>query len=149
MKKVNIICVGKIKEKYLADGISEYAKRLSKYCELKIMQLNDYDGANGVKKESDEILQALRGYVILLDIGGALLSSEQLSESMQKAYVDGSSEISFVIGGSFGVSEQVKTKADLKISFGRFTYPHMLMRLILSEQIYRAFTIDANTPYHK
>ena len=148
MKKVNLLCVGKIKDKYLRDGIEEYAKRLSRYCSFCINELPDVSGADEVKAESDALLTKLKGYVILCDIGGKLLTSPELSEVMDKAYLT-QSEITFVIGGSEGVDERVRNKADLRLSFGRVTFPHQLMRLMLTEQIYRAFNITANTPYHK
>lgn len=148
MKKVNLLCVGKIKEKYLRDGIDEYCKRLSRFCEFKIVEIPDINSPDAVKRESDGLLQKLKGFVVLCDIGGKTLSSVELSESMEKAYLN-SPEITFVIGGSEGYDDRVRAKSDLSISFGRVTFPHQLMRLMLCEQIYRAFNISENTPYHK
>lgn len=148
MKKVNLLCVGKIKEKYLRDGIEEYAKRLSRFCSFSEIQLPDISGEDEVKRESDDILSKIKGYVILCDIDGKQLSSEQISQTMDKAYLT-NSEITFIIGGSRGVDERVKSRADLRLSFGKATLPHQLMRLVLTEQIYRAFNISENTPYHK
>lgn len=148
MKKTTILCVGKIKEKYLTDGIAEYAKRLSRYCEFSVVEIPDEAGDAEVKKESDALLTRLRGYVILLDLGGKELSSPELAEAVDRAYLT-SPEITFVIGGSKGVDERVRAKANLRVSFGKVTYPHQLMRLILAEQIYRAFNILSGTPYHK
>ena len=148
MKKVNLVCVGKIKEKYLRDGIEEYAKRLSRFCSFNIVELPDVAGENEVKKESDAILSKLKGFVIVCDIGGKLLSSPELSSAMDKAYLT-NSDITFVIGGSEGFDERVRKEANLIVSFGRVTFPHQLMRLMLTEQIYRAFNITENTPYHK
>ena len=148
MKKVNLLCVGKIKEKYLRDGIEEYAKRLQRYCSFCITELNDVSGVDEVKVESDALLSKMKGFVILCDIEGKLLTSPQLSDAMEKAYLT-QPEITFIIGGSEGVDERVRNRADLRISFGRVTFPHQLMRLMLTEQIYRAFNIAANTPYHK
>lgn len=148
MKKVNLVCVGKIKEKYLRDGIEEYAKRLSRFCSFNIVELPDIAGENEVKKESDAILSKLKGFVIVCDIGGKLLSSPELSSAMDKAYLT-NSDITFVIGGSEGFDERVRKEANLSVSFGRVTFPHQLMRLMLTEQIYRAFNISENTPYHK
>lgn len=148
MKKVTVLCVGKIKERYLTDGIAEYAKRLSRYCEFSVAEIPDYADANAVKKESDGLLAKIRGYCILLDLKGKMVTSPELSEIMDKAYLT-SPEITFVIGGSEGVDERVRARADERIAFGKVTYPHQLMRLILTEQIYRAFNISANTPYHK
>lgn len=148
VKKATILCVGKIKEKYLADGIAEYAKRLSRYCGFSVVEIPDETGDAEVKKESDALLARLRGYVILLDLGGKELSSPDFAEAVDRAYLT-SPEITFVIGGSKGVDERVRAKANLCVSFGKVTYPHQLMRLILAEQIYRAFNILAGTPYHK
>ena len=148
MKKVNLLCVGKIKEKYLRDGIEEYAKRLSRFCSFNEIQLSDCSGDDEVKRESDDILSKVKGFVVLCDIKGKQLSSEEISEVMDKAYLT-NSEITFIIGGSRGVDERVRAKADLRLSFGNATFPHQLMRLLLTEQIYRAFNISENTPYHK
>jgi 23S rRNA (pseudouridine1915-N3)-methyltransferase len=150
MKKINIVCVGKIKEKYIADGIAEYLKRASRFASVNIIELNDYatNSAECVRKESDEILAAIRGYVIALDIFGAQKSSEEIALTLDKAFVS-NPEVTFVIGGSCGYDDRVRAAADLRLSFGRATFPHQLMRLMLSEQIYRALTITAGTPYHK
>lgn len=153
MKKVTLLCLGKIKEKFLTDGIAEYAKRLQKYCDFKVIELADYpDREDSVRLESAliiERLSALSGYKILFDIAGELVSSPELSKLLNAAYCRGNSEVMFIIGASSGVDERVRALADKKISFGRVTYPHQLMRLIASEQIYRAFTIADNAPYHK
>ena len=148
MKKATILCVGKIKEKYFTDGIAEYAKRLGRFCDFSVVEIPDEAGDTEVKKESDALLAKLRGYVVLLDIGGKELSSPEFAEVIDRAYLT-APEITFVIGGSRGVDDRVRAKADIRVSFGRVTYPHQLMRLILSEQIYRAFNILAGTPYHK
>ncbi len=148
MKKVTVLCVGKIKEQYITDGIREYAKRIGRFAELKIDELPDECGDSEVRRESDAILKKLKGCVVLCDIGGKQLSSPELAEFMERTYLT-APEITFVIGGSAGVDERVRAKADLRLSFGRVTYPHQLMRLILTEQIYRAFTITAGLPYHK
>lgn len=148
MKKVTVLCVGKIKEKYLTDGIAEYAKRLSRYCSFSLTELPDISGENEVRKESDALLSKMKGYCILLDLSGKQVTSPELSAIMDKAYLS-APEITFIIGGSEGVDERVRARADERIAFGKVTYPHQLMRLILAEQIYRAFNISANTPYHK
>ncbi|MBP5593560.1 MAG: 23S rRNA (pseudouridine(1915)-N(3))-methyltransferase RlmH [Clostridia bacterium] len=149
MKKAEIVCVGKIKEKFISDGISEYKKRIGKYAELSITELVDQPREDvAVHIESKEILSKLDSYVILLDLKGKEISSEELSSSMEKAYLS-YPKIQFVIGGSNGVDDSVRAKANLIIRFGKVTYPHMLMRLILCEQIYRAFSIAAGSPYHK
>jgi len=148
MKKVNIVCVGKIKEQYIRDGVSEYVKRLSRYCKTEIIELKDFATPDAVKKESDLILERLTGYKILLDIGGKTLSSPEIAEVMERAYLS-SPEVTFIIGGSCGVDERVRSACDFRLSFGRVTFPHQLMRLMLTEQIYRAFCITEGTPYHK
>lgn len=148
MKKVTVLCVGKIKEKYLLDGIAEYAKRLGRYCDFSVAEIPDFAGDSAVKRESDMLLDRIKGYCILLDLKGKMITSPELSAVMDKAYLS-SPEITFVIGGSEGVDERVRQKANERIAFGKVTYPHQLMRLILTEQIYRAFNISANTPYHK
>ncbi len=148
MKKVNVLCVGKIKEKYLVEGIGEYLKRLQRFCEIEINEIPDVSGSDEVKRESDGILPKIKGFCILLDLEGKQLTSPELSLVMEKAYIT-NSEITFIIGGSEGVDARVKQRADVRLAFGKVTYPHQLMRLILVEQIYRAFNISANTPYHK
>lgn len=150
-KKVNIICVGKLKEQFLKDGISEYAKRLSRFCDFSILELADYsDSALSVEKESALILSKLSGaYNILTDLDGEQVSLTRLADILDKAYLNGYDTVNFIIGGSNGVNASVKSAADKQIAFGKITYPHQLMRLILSEQIYRAFNILNNTPYHK
>lgn len=148
MKKIKILCVGKIKEKFIDLGIDEYKKRLSRFCDLKIVELPDERGDVAVKKESDALLKSMSGRVVLMDVEGKSVTSPQLSELIENSYLT-SPEVTFVIGGSEGVDERVKARADERISFGRVTYPHQLMRLILTEQIYRAFCISCGTPYHK
>ena len=151
MKTVNVTCVGKLKEKFFADAVSEYGKRLNKFCKLEITELDDFSHTDAAKKESDEIEKTFKAgeYLILADVGGELITSEGLSEIMENAYLSGKSTVRFIIGGSCGVDGRIKKAADKRISFGRVTYPHQLMRVILLEQIYRAFTISANMPYHK
>lgn len=148
MKKVTVLCVGRIKEKFISDGIAEYAKRLSRFCDFKVEEIADECGDDAVRRESDALLKKMHGFCVLTDIGGKELSSPQLASVMDKAYLT-APEVTFIIGGSEGVDDRVRVKADIKVSFGRVTYPHMLMRLILTEQIYRAFNILAKTPYHK
>lgn len=148
MKKVNVVCVGKIKEKFFVEGIEEYKKRVSRFAELNFIEIKDFPTPDEIKRECDLILSKLQGYVILLDIGGKTLSSEELAEHMERAYLT-QPVVTFVIGGSEGVDERVRLRADLRLSFGRVTFPHQLMRLMLSEQIYRAFTITEGLPYHK
>ena len=148
MKKVTILCVGKIKEKYLLDGIAEYAKRLSRFCAFEIVEIPDEKGGGEVKKESDTLLTKMKGYCILLDLKGKQVTSPQLSAIMEKAYLT-SPEITFIIGGSYGIDESVKKLANLKLSISDMTFPHTLARVMLVEQLYRAFTISVDGKYHK
>lgn len=158
--KVSLICVGKLKEKFLTMGIDEYKKRLGRYCRLNIIELTDEktpDKASSAmenaikKKEGDRILRVLKedSYCIALAIKGNMLSSEELADHMEKLFVLGKSHISLVIGGSLGLSDEVLERADYQLSFSKMTFPHQLMRLILLEQIYRAYRIINNEPYHK
>lgn len=158
--KINLVTVGKIKEKYLKDAIAEYAKRLSSYCKLNIIELADEktpDGASEAEerqikeKEGARILAKLppQSYVVALAIKGELLSSEQLAARMSRLMTGGTSDISFVIGGSLGLSDAVLARANMQLSFSPMTFPHQLMRVILLEQVYRAFKINAGEPYHK
>lgn len=145
MIKVNIVCVGKIKEDYLRSAIDEYSKRLSRFCKLEIKELAE--GKN-IKEEAPKILKAATGYKIALCIEGERFTSEQLADNLKKS-VDAGSEISFIIGSSCGLDGEVKNSADLKLSFSDMTFPHQLMRVILLEQIYRGFMINAGAEYHK
>ncbi len=158
--KVTLICVGKLKEKYLTQGVEEYTKRLSRYCSLEIIELADEktpDNAGSVledlikKKEGERILKVLKedSYCIALAIDGVMLSSPELAEKIDILGVSGTSHISFIIGGSLGLSEEVIRRADYKLSFSKMTFPHQLMRMILLEQVYRAYRIIHNQPYHK
>ena len=150
MKKVTVVCVGKLKEQYLKDGINEYLKRLSRYAKVEIKELSDYatDDDTCIEKESSLILSSLKGFVITLDIGGKQLTSEELAQNIDKAFIT-NSEITFVIGGSKGFDDRVRKKSNLTLSFGKVTFPHQLVRLMLFEQIYRSFSITEGTPYHK
>lgn len=151
MKKVNIVCVGRLKEKYISDGVNEYLKRLSRFCEVNVVELGDVAPPDEVRRESDRILATLgakKAFVVLLDIDGELVTSPRLGEMIDRAFLT-RPEVTFVIGGSEGVDDRVRAAADARVSFGRVTYPHQLMRLILAEQIYRAFSILSGTPYHK
>ena len=158
--RITLICVGKLKEKYLSQGVEEYVKRLGRYCTLEITELADEktpDNASAAlediikKKEGDRILKAVKedSYCIALAIGGKQLSSEELAEKIDSLGVSGNSHISFIIGGSLGLSAEVLSRADYLLSFSKMTFPHQLMRMILLEQIYRAFRINHNQPYHK
>ena len=148
MKKVCIAAVGKVKENYLRDGISEYAKRLSRFCDFSVRECEE-NPRQDVESEGKALLLATEGaYNILTDRGGEEVSSGRLSEILKDALTR-ADKVNFVIGSSRGVSGKVRERADKVISFGRATYPHMLFRLMLCEQIYRAFAINANLPYHK
>lgn len=158
--KITLICVGKLKEKYLTMGVAEYAKRLSRYCTLEILELVDEktpDNAGEVlknlikKKEGDRILKHLKenSFCIVLAIDGNMLSSMELAQKIETLGVTGKSHISFIIGGSLGLSKEVLDRADFKLSFSKMTFPHQLMRVVLLEQIYRAYRINSNQPYHK
>lgn len=146
MKKIKLIVVGKLKEKFFSEACDEYLKRLSRFAEVSVCEIKDRP--EGISAESSDILQALKGYVILADINGEGKSSEEFSALIDSIF-NRNDTISFIIGGSCGVDQRVKDKADKKISFGKMTYPHMLMRVIALEQIYRAFTIKEGLPYHK
>lgn len=158
--KIIIISVGKIKEKYLLNGISEYAKRLTKYTQLDFIELKDEPAPESLSQKEQEKVKLVEGekilgridqgsFVIALDLKGQQLSSEDLAEKFIEIQNYHSSNITFIIGGSLGLSEEVLKHSNYKLSFGSFTFPHQLMKLILLEQIYRAFRIINNEPYHK
>lgn len=158
--KITVITVGKIKEKFFTDAISEYAKRLSRYCKLEIVEVADEKTPDGVsvslenqikEKEGERILAKIPdgAYVVALAIEGKQLDSEELAVQMEKWNVNSVSHIVFVIGGSLGLAPKVLQRADFKLSFSRMTFPHQLMRVILLEQIYRSFRIRNHEPYHK
>lgn len=158
--KITLVTVGKIKEKYLRDAVSEYVKRLSKYCKLEVIETADektpdHAGAameEAVRaKEGERILKYIRedAFVITLEIPGKQLTSEELAEKIETLGVQGKSHIIFVIGGSIGLGKKVLDRADFALSFSKMTFPHQLMRVILLEQIYRSFRIINGEPYHK
>lgn len=158
--RISIVCVGKIKEKFYREAVEEYAKRLSKYCRFEIVEVSDEqtpDGAGAAleeqirAKEARRILAKVRedAYVCALEISGRQLSSEQFADWMERAAVAGRSSIVFVIGGSLGLHSSVTERADFHLSFSDMTFPHQLMRVVLSEQIYRGFRIINGEPYHK
>ena len=158
--KITIICVGKIKEKFYRDAIEEYAKRLNKYCKFEIVEVADEktpDKASAVEEEQIKEKEASRSlakikpdaYVCTLEIAGKQLSSTELADWMEKTAIGGRSHIAFVIGGSLGLHSSVLQRSDYALSFSKMTFPHQLMRVILSEQIYRAYRIIHNEPYHK
>jgi 23S rRNA (pseudouridine1915-N3)-methyltransferase len=145
MIKVNIVCVGKIKEAFYRDAVAEYVKRLSRFCKTEIREIAE--GKN-LEEEGKDIIKAAKGYVIALCVEGQKLTSPALAERVKKL-CDAGQEITFIIGSSCGLSEEVKNFADYKLSFSDMTFPHQLMRVILCEQIYRAFMINAGSEYHK
>lgn len=151
--KINIVCVGKIKEKFFTDAISEYAKRLSRFCSFNIVEVDEAAKIENLEKKSEIegklLLEKCSGIIVALDGKGKMLSSPELATFIKETTVMGASEISFVIGGSNGLSDDVIKSAKLVLSFGKITFPHQLFRVVLSEQIYRAFTINAGLPYHK
>jgi 23S rRNA (pseudouridine1915-N3)-methyltransferase len=157
---ITLITVGKIKEKYLKDAIAEYSKRLSRYCKLEIIEVQDEKTPDNAsekeelqikEKEGEAILKNIKDnmYVIALAIDGKMLSSVELAEFIKEAGIRGNSNIAFVIGGSLGLSKEVLNRADYKLSFSKMTFPHQLMRVILLEQVYRGFRINSGDPYHK
>lgn len=158
--KIDVVCVGKIKEKFFEGAISEYSKRLSKYCNLDIIQVADEKTVEGASetlnqqikdKEGERILKKIpdNAYVITLEIKGKMLSSEEMAGELQGLFNTGKSHIVFVIGGSLGLSKSVMSRSDMALSFSKMTFPHQLMRVVLLEQIYRSFRIINNEPYHK
>ena len=156
MIKINLICIGDIKEKYLKDAINEYSKRISRFADLKIVELkenisssnNDSDITKALLKDAENIKKHLKGHVICMDILGKEYSIEEFSKKIEKICLN-LSEISFIIGASNGIHNSIKNIANEKISFSPMTFPHQLMRVIFLEQLYRAFTISNNIAYHK
>lgn len=158
--KITVISVGKIKEKFYRDAILEYEKRLSRYCKFQIIEvpdektpdkMSDIEENQIKEKEADRILSHIKddAYLITLEIKGKKLDSVSFAELISQKTLYGISHIQFVIGGSLGLHEKVCNLSDYKLSFSDMTFPHQLMRVIISEQIYRAFRIIANEPYHK
>ena len=158
--RIQIICIGKLKEKYWTDAVNEYMKRLSKYCDIDILELKESklpdkaslaQEAAVVEEEGKTILKHIKdgSYVITLEILGKNLTSEELASKMEELPLMGKSHVTFIIGGSLGLSKEVSKRSDFKLSFSKMTFPHQLMKLILLEQVYRAFRINNNEPYHK
>lgn len=145
MQKITIVCVGKIKESFYREAVGEYLKRLTRFAKVEIKEIAE---GRTVEDEAPAILRALKGYIIALCVEGEPLSSEGLAARI-KGLSDKGGEITFVIGSSCGLSDAVKAKADFKLSFSEMTFPHQLMRVILCEQIYRAFMINSGSEYHK
>ena len=159
---VMVLCVGKLKEKYWVDAVGEYTKRLSRFCKLTITEVSekrlpDKAGSSEeqavIKAESHNLINkfpnSASAYLIALDVTGKQITSPELAGKISDLGLAGKSDIVFIIGGSLGLSEELLNKADLKLSFSKMTFPHQLMRPVLLEQIYRAFKINANEPYHK
>ncbi|MBR5967376.1 MAG: 23S rRNA (pseudouridine(1915)-N(3))-methyltransferase RlmH [Lachnospiraceae bacterium] len=158
--KITVLCVGKIKEKFFSQAIDEYVKRLSRYCKTEIIEVADEKTPDEAspheeelikKKEGERILKSLKedSYVFALAINGKKTDSVGFSEMIEKLGIDGVSHITFIIGGSLGLSDEVLARADRLLSFSDMTFPHQLMRVILLEQVYRAYRIMNNEPYHK
>ena len=150
---IKIICVGKIKENYLEDALKDYKKRISKYHNLEIVELPD-EGTNDIKvalkKEKEKILKVLnpKDYIITLEIEGKEDTSVEFAKRLDNLFIE-NSNITFIIGGSYGIDDEIKNMSNHKLSFSKMTFPHQLFRLILLEQIYRAFKINNNEEYHK
>lgn len=149
-----IVCVGKIKEDFITKGINEYVKRISGFTKLEIIEVKEINTNNitsNIVEEGNNILKKISkdDYVITLEIEGKSIDSVELSKQLENLRTYGNSSIVFVIGGSNGLSEDVKKRSNYKLSFSKFTFPHQLMRLILVEQIYRSLTIENNKEYHK
>lgn len=156
MIKINIIVMGDIKEKYFKDAIAEYSKRISRFAQLNIIELKEHiatsnssaDIISALKKDADEIKKHIKGHLICLDIHGKQISSEEMAKKIENLSQT-TSTISFVIGASNGIHDEIKSLSNEKISFSKMTFPHQLMRVIFLEQLYRAFTINNNISYHK
>lgn len=157
---IKLITVGRLKEKYLTEGIAEYTKRLSRFCKVQVVELIDEKTPENASEAQNNQIMAREGeriqakigsrdYVIVLAIEGKQFPSEEFSQKLEAIAVNGYSDITFIIGGSLGLSKAIKQRANLKMSFGLLTLPHQLMRLVLIEQIYRAFMIQQGSPYHK
>lgn len=157
---IKLITVGKLKEKYLTEGIAEYTKRLSRFCKVQVVELIDEKTPENASEAQNNQIMAREGeriqakigsrdYVIVLAIEGKQFPSEEFSQKLEDIVVNGYSDITFIVGGSLGLSKAIKQRANLKMSFGLLTLPHQLMRLVLIEQIYRAFMIQQGSPYHK
>ncbi|MBO6137472.1 MAG: 23S rRNA (pseudouridine(1915)-N(3))-methyltransferase RlmH [Lachnospiraceae bacterium] len=145
---INIVCAGKLKEAYLRDAAAEYVKRLSRYCRIRITEVED---GPDMHAEAERILKKLNpsSYIITLEIMGTEVSSEELSDKLKKLGVNGISDITFIIGGSDGLDNRIISLAREHISFSRLTFTHQIMRVLLLEQIYRSFKIMSGEPYHK
>ena len=154
---INIVCVGKIKENFYRQAVDEYAKRLGRFCKFSVIEVGEELLTGESEKqiemvkqrEGKRILEKCKGMVVALDLGGKQLTSEEFASTISQNMTSGVSQISFVIGGSYGLSKEVLKETKMSICFGKMTYPHQLMRVILAEQIYRAFMINEGSVYHK
>ena len=160
MLSVKVICIGKLKEAFMREACAEYQKRLSRFCSFNIKELSESTLPDepsqalidtALKKEGEQILSEIPSgaYAVALCIEGKQLSSPELAEKIEEVALLGKSSVCFIIGSSFGLSEEVKQRCDLKLSFSRLTFPHQLFRVLLLEQIYRAFSITNKMKYHK
>ena len=160
MMKIRLICVGRLKERFFEDAVSEYKKLLSKFTELEIVELPDEKTAHDPSPADIEKVKSVEcariteklqqgEYVVALDPRGKMLSSEELSEKLSGLMLEGKSRAAFIIGGSHGLTDEVRRRADLVLSFSKLTFPHQLFRVMLLEQLYRAFKISAGETYHK
>ena len=152
MLKINIVCVGNLKDKFFVEASEEYVKRLSRFCSVNIIELKEFNNCSSIEQtkkcEGEEIIKNLKGYVILCDVLGEQCSSEKLAEKIERLSLL-HDQITFVIGGSNGVSDDVKQHANEKLSVSKMTFPHRLFRIMILEQIYRAETIINGIKYHK
>ena len=160
MQHIDIVCFGKLKESFWRDAVCEYSKRLTAYCKLNITELSEANLSaspsekeilNALDAEADVALKHIqeKNYVIALCVEGTPMSSEALAEKLKNIALNGAGDVTFVIGSSYGLSDKIKKRANYKLSFSEFTFPHQLMRVLLTEQLYRAYTIQNNTKYHK
>lgn len=158
MQTIQILAYGKLKEKYLRDAAAEYEKRLSRYCTFKCTELepvqlperaSEKEIAAALEKEGQQLLKRAKGFTIAMCIEGKLMDSKALSEKIGSVGISGDSTITFIIGSSYGLSEEVKRRADLRLSMSPMTFPHQLARVMLYEQIYRSYQIQSGSKYHK
>ena len=157
--KITVVCAGKLKEKYLRDGVAEYEKRLRPYADLRTVEIIEErmkdrpslaEKEEALRREGERLSSQIPkgAYLIVLDVGGEQMSSEKFSARIDRLMIMGESHIAFLIGGPFGLSDELRQRADLRLSFSQFTLPHQLIRLFLMEQIYRSFKISRHEPYH-
>ena len=160
MQRINIVCFGKLKEAFWRDAVAEYSKRLNAFCKLTITEINeeplsqkpsDREIDQALEAEADIAMKHIpeRSYVFALCVEGTQMTSEELSAKLDNIGVSGAGDVTFLIGSSYGLSKRLKARADCRISFSKMTFPHQLMRVILTEQIYRAYTISTGKSYHK